>query len=827
MKINRIHIDNFGKLSDLDLDLKDGINTLLENNGWGKSTLVSFIRIMFYGMNGDGKKKNLRENDRKLYSPWNGNTFGGSIEFETSKGKYELTRTFGAQEKNDTFSLIDIVTNKESKEYSQEDIGEKLFGIDADSYRKTSYISHDGIKYTGAGSEISSRISASPQGEDIANYDRAQEKMKDYLNSHSPQKVNGSLSRQKSEISALEQVCKRKPDLEKRLSDEKKNLSEICETIKGLKGRKKVLEDNRKSILRDKEKALGKQTYFEKKNELERRKKTSAEILESLGGSLPGEDRIGLLREKTEEIERLSAKAETVLSESMGERFERLKAKFGDSIPDRDELQTHIDEMEIVSNMVHGISIAEEQIGRDTEELERVRRENAEAAEIAAKEAAGRSLTAKRFILIGIILILITAAVLAAFLLHSLKVPEIPIYIIAAVLFAAGIVFIATGAVRKKAAQHSRAFTVDTSGEIFIMDKIEALKKEKRDREAKQKNAEESVRAYLAGFDIEYCRADAETILYSIKSDSADYREMLKEEAVRKNAADELMQKGRNLAESIRSDLLEIGAGIENEIFFPGRYSEIKSILEELRSKTDRYRASTAETERAERELVDFFEKNPDFDPDNLPDTEDSDSKSEMIEAELENITVQFDEKSRERDSAYRRIEDLENELEDLGAQSEELETRKEQYEAEKKQYDIVSVTKELLTEAKDSLVSRYMAPLRCSFEKYYDILKDSCDKSEGKDYLIDTNLEIRKKELGNYRDIAAMSDGYGDIVGLCMRAAFLDVMYKDEKPVVLMDDPFSNLDEDNIRWGGRFLELLAENYQIIYLTCHNDRVSN
>ena len=126
---------------------------------------------------------------------------------------------------------------------------------------------------------------------------------------------------------------------------------------------------------------------------------------------------------------------------------------------------------------------------------------------------------------------------------------------------------------------------------------------------------------------------------------------------------------------------------------------------------------------------------------------------------------------------------------------------------------------------AKDSLISRYMAPLRCSFEKYYDILKGSGDADGAADYLIDTNLEIKKKEQGNYRDIQTLSDGLGDRVGLCMRAAFLDVMYSDEKPIVIMDDPFSNFDEKNLEWGWRFLELLSKEYQIIYMTCHADRI--
>ena len=50
MKLISCHIENFGKLSDFDMDFKDGLNTVLEENGWGKTTLAAFIKAMFYGL---------------------------------------------------------------------------------------------------------------------------------------------------------------------------------------------------------------------------------------------------------------------------------------------------------------------------------------------------------------------------------------------------------------------------------------------------------------------------------------------------------------------------------------------------------------------------------------------------------------------------------------------------------------------------------------------------------------------------------------------------------------------------------------------------------
>jgi uncharacterized protein YhaN len=54
---------------------------------------------------------------------------------------------------------------------------------------------------------------------------------------------------------------------------------------------------------------------------------------------------------------------------------------------------------------------------------------------------------------------------------------------------------------------------------------------------------------------------------------------------------------------------------------------------------------------------------------------------------------------------------------------------------------------------------------------------------------------------------------------------AFIDAMYPEERPFVLLDDPFVNLDQDKIQGGLRFLETVAsEGSQVVYFTCHDSR---
>ena len=141
MKIIKCHVINFGTLSNKDYSFKEGMNSILNENGEGKSTLAAFIRVMFFGFYGDGKRK-AEENERLKYYPWQGGIYGGNLVFEAGGREYRLERTFGlkkpaksvknaasaAKALEESFALYDNVTNLLSDDYSEK-IGEELCKI--------------------------------------------------------------------------------------------------------------------------------------------------------------------------------------------------------------------------------------------------------------------------------------------------------------------------------------------------------------------------------------------------------------------------------------------------------------------------------------------------------------------------------------------------------------------------------------------------------------------------------------------------------------------------------------------------------------------------
>lgn len=138
MILKSCYIEGFGRLKEFRYDFSEKLNSIVEKNGWGKSTFAAFIKAMLYGFP-KTKKTSLFENERKRYLPWMGGRYGGSLTF-TAKGKtYCVVRYFGEKESADYFKLYDTATEKETKDFS-ENLGYEIFKVDADSYMKSAFI---------------------------------------------------------------------------------------------------------------------------------------------------------------------------------------------------------------------------------------------------------------------------------------------------------------------------------------------------------------------------------------------------------------------------------------------------------------------------------------------------------------------------------------------------------------------------------------------------------------------------------------------------------------------------------------------------------------
>ncbi|MCI9040157.1 MAG: AAA family ATPase [Clostridia bacterium] len=93
MKIKNIKINSYGTLKEKEISLGDNLNIIYGKNESGKSTLLNYIKNIFYGIS---KNKNGKEiSDYEKYKPWIGEEFSGKIKYRLDDGtNYEIYRDF-------------------------------------------------------------------------------------------------------------------------------------------------------------------------------------------------------------------------------------------------------------------------------------------------------------------------------------------------------------------------------------------------------------------------------------------------------------------------------------------------------------------------------------------------------------------------------------------------------------------------------------------------------------------------------------------------------------------------------------------------------------
>lgn len=227
MKLLECYIENFGKLHHFKYTYNDGFNSILELNGWGKTTFAAFIKAMLYGMEAS-RRKNLDEDERRKYMPWQGGSYGGYIIFSVNDKEYRVERFFAESVKDDTFVLYDQKTNLETHDYS-ENLGEDLFKLDREAYSRSAFIPQQAIEIA-SNDSISTKLGNLIESEnDMNHFDPAKEKLdrarKEYIKTGG----RGKIALAENKLARLQEerlICrdKNKQALEK--TAEKKKINE-------------------------------------------------------------------------------------------------------------------------------------------------------------------------------------------------------------------------------------------------------------------------------------------------------------------------------------------------------------------------------------------------------------------------------------------------------------------------------------------------------------------------------------------------------------------------------------------------------------------------
>lgn len=353
MKINRIYIAAFGGLKNKTIDFKDGFSVIYGENENGKTTIMTFIKMMFYGS--ERGSSSIAKNPRKKYAPWSGERSAGSIDFEHGGRSYRLEREFGNTNSSDKITLTDMSDG--TRESLSGNVGERFFGLSAAAFERSVFVGQFGKAESdsAAESEINSKLSNMvTTGDESVSFaavsDRLQ-KARFALLSKSGRA--GDCDKSKNRLAELESELERAEDIYEKHAEYRKNADIINASIEKDAERAAYLKakiDSEQDI-RNAEKL---KELLETKDKLERAKE---ELRLSNGGVIDdlyvGKVKMCLakldtaaekLKDKTDEVQRLSVGIADAEDKGGREKIESLEKEIADLDKKKTETENNISE---------------------------------------------------------------------------------------------------------------------------------------------------------------------------------------------------------------------------------------------------------------------------------------------------------------------------------------------------------------------------------------------------------------------------------------------------------------------------------------------------
>ncbi|MBE5885757.1 MAG: hypothetical protein E7284_05060 [Lachnospiraceae bacterium] len=773
MRLISCYIENFGGLQKFSYDFKPGLNTILEENGWGKSTLAAFLKAMFYGMERT-TKRSLDENERKKYEPWNGGAYGGNLVFEAEGNEYRIERFFGVKDKEDSFILYDVGTGLQSNVYTER-IGEELFGIDRVAFEQSIFMKQ-GIYTVSMTDSVAAKMSGlMASGDDLDCYEKACSRIDTEMKIYKKIGNKGRIPELTEEISTLNRKIADAKQVGASIDDWRKRESASLCTLESYRTRKNELK---LKIKKAGEQAglIEKSKYY---NTLLEEKERLGHNLEQLGfyfrNGIPGEEELEEYRNKLflykkEDDEFITEKnifryphmAELLKDNPMTEEELDACEQRWDSVRDKEIL------LEKTELQIQTIQIREEEKARYLQEKQE-----------------GFLVKQKIYFILAALLLI------AAIVLYAVvgKVYALICFVLALSMAVLGTVYM----FRKK----------KITGEQDIENsELVQLQSEREEVVKAIDNMKKAVRTYLHAFS----PALEEDVPSCINKLRITILEMKAEEE--KSLQQKLQkEKKRHEKEILREDLI---------LFLRKFYQDIGEVKEFLFKEIEQKRNEYINTERQYQHKCNQIRETDKVD--NIPEEE------KLSVEVLQEEEMVLDQNIAEQEKHLRQIQQTITQYSQVMEECEKWEMEKQDLEELLTEYNVkyklLEKTLKYLKTAQTEFSSRYLKKINQSFNGYANLFRDNVFEQSS----LDVKLAVKADENGVKRDIGYYSKGMRETLELCTRLALIDALFEKEQPFVVLDDPFVNLDEKSLMGAKKVLMKLAEQYQLIYFTCHPSR---
>ena len=768
MIINKIYISAFGKLTDKTIEFKPDCNIIYGENECGKSTVMAFIKMMFYG----GKKASQQSlSIREKYLPWKEGVFGGRIFFEFSGKNYCLERQFRKSDSTDRITLTDTDTGETLS--ADQNIGIKFFGMGASAFERSVFIGQSGIlshDETAEG-ELNSKLSNLVlTGDENVSYQKVIKRLEDAkLKLISKTGKSGQFAKDKQKFDELNLSL----EDSLRTAKERTELNEEINSLQKQKGSLLKKQEEYKKILETREDIKNTEKlklYLEKKQELD------------------GICEKSVLKDGSTADEIFVKKADFCIN-----RYEERKNRISELEKEIADLKNRISQLE--SSNKENLSLELERLNEKAEEINKERKSAEEKAEelngkiAELTEQKKESLNKKKpfnpvLLILGAV-VLVFGAVLV--FIQSKTV--------GAVVSALGIIFFILGFIIKPK---------DIAYINLLSEKLEDLKNQSENIRSKKSDLQEkSIDLGVKINNISALLNSDEAIIAERKQNLDAALNKLSEE---KEKAQAVFDDFKEIAERIGEE--DIGLLKEKLVLLKENAEKIKEIklnLGYLSSDLKGISYEQARQKLASQENKSDLADNTDF--------EAIKENAEKISSQITEIASLIAEKQAELKSKIRNFTEPDTIKREISLLNESLNAQKEFCLA-------AQTAQEILTESFSQVRRGYGSALEKKTLEIFSKLTSGRYTS----LTVSKNLDIKAENSSDFgmRELEYLSSGTVDQAYLSLRLALSSLMAGEETMPIMLDDPFAQYDDERAKKALAFLSEYSKDTQTIMFTCHN-----
>ncbi len=657
MKLLRCYVQNYGKLHEFKYDFNDNLNIILQENGWGKSTFASFIKAMLFGLPVT-TKRDLDENERAKYTPWQGGKFGGWLEL-TLKGKsYRIERFFGTTLSKDTVTIYDLQTNTPLPD---NDFIEKTLGINADTFMRSTYI-EQGLFSNASDDSIRAKLGKLVKNDENIDLSEVDKKLQEKETSLQYQRGKGGKIYQLE--SELQQVRKTIDDCEtaKQEADRlNQNFTENQQKIAEINAQINILRSKIQSINDERTAQAVYAHYNSLKNELQKIDNERKKLLEFFKNDPPSKLQLEELLDWQREYNKAVTTLENYESSINTIKLQKLKDYFKNGVPTKNELEKANANLLKLNNMHSSIQLSQTVISK----------------------------TSSPFKILSFVLFGLGALALLALIIQAIVVPNTTITIILAIVSALCLLGGACMIFLSKSYQ--------SPAKITAMNNLNQI----------NENSNE-MRNELTEFVSRFGEStqDFSDSIYNIKFNLKTYKDLLTEEE----------QRAQNKEKMQKNQQRYYNALVQYYSQFFNPADRFTSNHNELQANVERLEILNKNYEDKENEIKNFVENNK-IDENSQKNEENIDLSP--LENKINQLELARDDIIHQNSVLNSSLINYSNKADKLGFYKDKEIELEEELQTAKANWQTIKHTREYLDLARNNLTSKYLTPLCDAFKMY------------------------------------------------------------------------------------------------------------